>query len=199
MLKIKEIIIVEGIYDKIKLSTLVDATVIATDGFMIFKNKKMRDMIKRLADKNGAIIFTDSDKAGFTIRNYLKNILQGKNVKHAYIPDIPGKEKRKQRASKEGFLGVEGVRDEIILNALKNAGYEEKNDEEQRIITKSDLFLDGFSGTADSDYKRDLLKKKLKLPGRISANMLLDVLNKLYTYDEYKVFAKEIDEKCQKN
>lgn len=198
MLRIKEIIIVEGTYDKIKLSSLVDATIVVTDGFMIFKNKKQRDMIKRLADKNGVIIFTDSDKAGFTIRNYLKNILCGKNVKHAYIPDIKGKEKRKPRASKEGFLGVEGVSDEIIINALKNAECELKADDDRRLITKADLFSDGFSGSSGSDRKRDLLKRKLKLPGRISANMLLDVLNELYTYDEYRAFVEEIDAKCKK-
>mgnify|MGYP002764506450 FL=1 len=121
MLKINEAIIVEGNYDKARLANIVDATIIVTDGFMIFKDTKKAEMIKKLADTCGVIIFTDSDAAGFKIRNYLKNILSGKKVKHAYIPDIKGKERRKNHHSKEGFLGVEGVSDDIIITALNNA------------------------------------------------------------------------------
>lgn len=118
MVKINEAIAVEGNYDKIKLSQLVDTTIVVLDGFMIYKDKPKQNMLKKLADKCGLIIFTDSDAAVFRIRTYLKNVLAGKNVKHAYIPDVKGKEKRKSKPSKEGFLGVEGMSDEIILKAL---------------------------------------------------------------------------------
>lgn len=186
MLKIKEIIIVEGNYDKSKLANLVDATIVVTDGFMIYKDKKKAEMIKALSKKNGAIIFTDSDSAGFKIRNYLKNILSDCNVKHAYIPDIPGKEKRKNHHSKEGFLGVEGVNDEIIIKALQNAGFESVIYNEEKIITKADFFEDGLTGGADSNVLRERLKKQFNLPKHLSANMLIDVLNRLYGYDIYK-------------
>lgn len=187
MIKIKEAIVVEGNYDKIKLSGVVDATIVVTDGFMIFKNKPMIKMLSHLADKNGIIIFTDSDRAGFQIRNYIKNALKGKNVKHAYIPDIKGKEKRKDKPSKEGFLGVEGISDDIIITALKNASATEHTPlRDLRLITKADLCADGFCGTADSHKKRMAFLKKLGLPVRMSSNMMLDVLNSIYGYDEYK-------------
>lgn len=194
MLKIKEAIVVEGNYDKIKLSRLVDTTIVVTDGFMIFKNKPMMKMLASLADKKGIIVFTDSDRAGFQIRNYIKNVLKGKNVKHAYIPDIPGKEKRKDKPSKEGFLGVEGVSDEIIISALKNAATAEESDfDDIRSITKSDLCIDGLSGSADSHIKRTAFLKKLGLPARMSANMMLDCLNAIYGYDEYKKLVNEMN------
>ncbi len=187
MLKIKEAIVVEGNYDKIKLSGIVDATIVVTDGFMIFKNKKLMNMLSSLADKNGIIIFTDSDRAGFQIRNYIKNVLKGKNVKHAYIPDVKGKEKRKDKPSKEGFLGVEGISDEIIIEALKSASAtEDSTNSNVRLITKADLCIDGLSGSADSHIKRTAFLKKLGLPQRMSSNMMLDVLNSIYGYDEYK-------------
>ncbi|MBO7289578.1 MAG: DUF4093 domain-containing protein, partial [Clostridia bacterium] len=158
MLKIKEAIVVEGNYDKIKLSRLVDTTIIVTDGFMIFKNKDIMNMISALADKCGVVVFTDSDRAGFQIRNHIKNVLHGKNVKHAYIPDIKGKEKRKDKPSKEGFLGVEGISDEVILNALKECiTPAEQNDGKK--VSKSDLCLLGLSGGADSHQKRSRLLK----------------------------------------
>ena len=195
MLKLKQAIAVEGNYDKIKLTQLVDATVVVLDGFMIYKNKKMQDMLKRLADTCGVIVFTDSDMAGFRIRTYLKNILKGKEVYHAYIPDVPGKEKRKAQPSKEGFLGVEGMSDEVILKALSDAlggleGAEDASD--KRLVTKTDLFADGFSGGANSAENRQKLIKILDLPHRISANMLLDVINSLYSYEEYKCIVSSI-------
>jgi len=195
MLSIKEVIIVEGNYDKAKLSTLVDATIVVTDGFMIFKDKSKCEMLKKLAKEHGAIIFTDSDGAGFKIRNYLKNILRGFNIKHAYIPDIKGKEKRKNHSSKEGFLGVEGVSDDVILTALENAGYELGAESQKKKVTKTDFYSDGLCGADNSNEKREELKKILKLPKHLSANMLLDVLNRLYTYEEYKQFISKIDEK----
>jgi len=193
MLDIREVIIVEGNYDKSKLSTLVNATIVVTDGFMIFKDKNKCNMLKKLAKEHGAIIFTDSDGAGFKIRNYLKNILRDSNIKHAYIPDIIGKEKRKNHSSKEGFLGVEGVSDEIIITALENAGYEAMEDASKK-ISKTDFYTDGLCGADNSAEKREALKRKLKLPKHLSANMLLDVLNRLYTYDDYKKFISEIEE-----
>ncbi len=190
MLKIKEIIIVEGNYDKSKLSTIVDATIVVTDGFMVFSDRKKQEMIKSLAMKNGAIILTDSDSAGFQIRNFLKKILSGCKVRHAYIPDIKGKERRKNHNSKEGFLGVEGVGNDTIITALNNAGYEIMTDE--RLITKADFFADGFTGSEDSAQKREELKKKLNLPKHLSANMLMDVLNRLYGYEEYRKLVDEM-------
>lgn len=184
MLKIKEAIVVEGNYDKIKLSQLVDTTIVVTDGFMIFKNKPMMQMIGRLADTCGVIVFTDSDRAGFQIRNHIKNVLSGKNIKHAYIPDIKGKEKRKDKPSKEGFLGVEGISDNIILDALKDC-ITITTDDSKRKITKSDLCLAGLSGCANSHEKRTLLLRKLNLPARLSGNAMLDILNSIYGYDEF--------------
>lgn len=196
MVKINEAIAVEGNYDKIKLSQLVDATIVVLDGFMIYKDKPKQNMLKKLADKCGLIIFTDSDAAGFRIRTYLKNVLAGKNVKHAYIPDIKGKEKRKSKPSKEGFLGVEGMSDEIILKALAEvssaAGKSDISAEMTRRVTKADLFADGFSGGENSHEARRQLTKILGLPSRISANMLLDVINSLYTYDEYKMIVDAV-------
>lgn len=184
MLKIKEAIVVEGNYDKIKLSQLVDTTIVVTDGFMIFKNKDIMQMISALADKCGVIVFTDSDRAGFQIRNHIKNVLHGKNVKHAYIPDIKGKEKRKDKPSKEGFLGVEGISNEIILEALKDCVTPIERTHGKK-ISKSDLCLVGLSGGADSHKRRTLLLKKLGLPARLSANAMLDVLNSIYTIEDF--------------
>ncbi|MBQ4528624.1 MAG: DUF4093 domain-containing protein [Clostridia bacterium] len=192
MIKIKEALVVEGNYDKIKLSRLFDTTIVVTDGFMIFKNKSMMNMLKKLADKNGIIIFTDSDRAGFQIRNYIKNILKGKNVKHAYIPDIKGKERRKDKPSKEGFLGVEGVSDDIIIEAVKNASTVCEAEENKRLITKADLCSDGLCGLADSHIKRTAFLKSLGLPVRMSSNMMLDCLNSIYGYDEYKNLVSKI-------
>lgn len=193
MIKIKEAIVVEGVYDQNKINQLVDATVITTNGFRIYKDKKKIELIRKVASKSGIIIFTDSDRAGFQIRNYIKNLVGNRNVKHAYIPDIKGKERRKTAPSKEGFLGVEGVSDEIIINALKSAGVTEQDaPENMKLITKTDLFSDGFSGGANSKLLRDRLLKKLELPTRISVNMMLDVLNCIYSYDEYKEMIQDI-------
>lgn len=193
MIKINEAIIVEGNYDKIKLSQIFDATIVVTDGYMIYKDKARQNMIKMLADKCGVIIFTDSDMAGFRIRTFLKNILSGKRVFHAYIPDIHGKERRKLKPSKEGMLGVEGMSDEVIIEAVNDA-LSHRTDAQPDIesmdncrkVTKTDLFTDGLSGGANSSEYRLALTRVLGLPARISPNMLLDVINRLYTYEEYK-------------
>lgn len=193
MLNIKEAIVVEGVYDEIKVKQLVDATVITTNGFRIYNDKKKIEMIRRYAESTGIIIFTDSDRAGFRIRNHVKNLVGNKNVRHAYIPDIKGKEKRKSAPSKEGFLGVEGVRDADIVEALKNAGFTQRQEShDERLITKADLFADGLSGNSGSSERRGALLKKLQLPEKISTNMMLDVLNDLYGYDEYKKMIQEL-------
>lgn len=195
MLKIKEAIVVEGNYDKIKLSNIVDTTIVVTDGFMIFKNKPLLNLISKLADTNGVIILTDSDRAGFQIRNYIKNSLSGKNIKHAYIPDVYGKEKRKDKPSKEGFLGVEGISDDIIIEALKNATVSEDVSLNEKLITKSDLLNDGFLGMENSYDIRCEFLKFLHLPKRMSSNMMLQSLNNIYGYDEYKNLVQKFYKK----
>lgn len=184
MIRIKETVVVEGKYDKIRLSQLIDANIICTDGFMIFKNEEMIRLLSRLADETGVIILTDSDSAGFKIRNYIKSCLMEKNVKHAFIPSLEGKEKRKEKPGKEGLLGVEGMRDEALIKALELAGYEAGESQGEK-ITKTDFFRLGLSGGKDSREKRKNLAIKLNLPHRISANMLLDVVNILYDREKF--------------
>lgn len=193
MIKIKEAIVVEGKYDKIKLSGLFDTMIITTEGFGIFKNRALCDLIKKVSMQKGIIIFTDSDRAGFVIRNYVKKIARSGVVKHAYIPDIYGKEKRKMQASKEGFLGVEGMTDQIIIEAVTDCTVvREKAD--TPVITKADLYKDGLSGGENSRRIREFLTRELSLPKRLSSNMLLDILNSLYTYEEYKNMIDEFYE-----
>ncbi|MBQ4517456.1 MAG: DUF4093 domain-containing protein [Clostridia bacterium] len=183
MKTIKETIVVEGKYDKIRLSQLFSANIIQTDGFMIFKNKEMLALLSRLADETGIIILTDSDSAGFKIRNYIKNCLAGKNVKHAFIPSLEGKEKRKDKPGKEGLLGVEGMREEALIAAMEQASCSYCDEKEK--ITKYDFVMLGLSGGGNSREKRQTLSKKLGLPVRLSANMLLDIINALYTKEEF--------------
>lgn len=188
MIKIKQAVIVEGRYDKIKLSSLVDALIIETDGFGIFKDKEKRRLIRRLADERGILIMTDSDSAGFKIRNYLGGSLPEDKVFHAYIPDIFGKEKRKDSPSKEGKLGVEGVPSEVIYTALKKAGIDFETEEktgERRLITNVDLFEYGLSGTNDCQKRKEALLKYLALPVRLSTKSLVRVLNTFMTYEDF--------------
>jgi len=184
LIHIKEAIIVEGKYDKIRLSSLVDANIICTDGFMIFKNEEMIHLLSVLADECGVIILTDADAAGFKIRNYIKNRLEGKKVKHAFIPSVSGKEKRKEKAGKEGLLGVEGMRDEALLHALSIAEKSEKVNQKEK-ITKSDFYLLGLTGSKNSREKRKNLANLIGVPERISANMLLDIVNILYSKEKF--------------
>ena len=187
MIRIKEAIVVEGRYDKNTLSQIVDAHIIETAGFGIFSDKEKTALLRRLAEKCGIIILTDSDGAGFLIRNRIKGAVPDGCVKHAYIPDIKGKERRKQHASKEGKLGVEGMKPEVIIEALKRSGatIEGESSEHRRgSLTKGDLYELGLSGKPDSAEKRKELAHKLLLPEKMSANSLLDVLNALYTTDE---------------
>ena len=190
---IKEIIIVEGKYDKIKLDSILDdAIVIATNGFRIFKDKEKAKLIKRYANERGIVVLTDSDSGGLLIRNHLKKIVGSDKIKNAYIPEIQGKEKRKATASKEGFLGVEGMSREIILEALQKAGCG-FSDKELKKISKLDLFNDGYSGKSDSSIKRAKLLKELKLPSNLSVNGLLDAINTFVGKEEYKKLTEKIE------
>ncbi len=188
MIKINEAVIVEGKYDKIKLSAILDTVIIETDGFAIFKDKEKQRLIRFLAEKRGIIIMTDSDSAGFKIRSFISGITKTDNVKNVYMPDVYGKEKRKTEASKEGKLGVEGMKTEVIISALTRAGviYAENSKTESREITRTDFFEDGISGRDNSSEIRKALAKELELPERISASSLLKIINTYLTYDEYK-------------
>ncbi len=188
MIKIQRAVIVEGRYDKIKLSSVLDAVIIETEGFGIFNNKEKQKLIRRLAETKGLLVLTDSDSAGFKIRSFIKGIVPTEQIKHAYIPDILGKEKRKTEASKEGKLGVEGVDVKIILDALNKAGVfcEETEERERREITKLDLYEDGLSGGENSDILRKKLLKYLDLPERLTSNALIQILNTFLTFDDYK-------------
>ncbi len=186
MLKLKQAIVVEGRYDKNTLSQLVDAPIFETNGFGVMKDRRLLDFLRRVAEKRGLIILTDSDGAGFVIRNFLKGALPRDRVLHAYIPDIYGKERRKPHAGKEGKLGVEGMTPEILRTALQNAGAEtELTEAPAPKITKTDLFLAGLSGGKDSAAKRQGLLKTLRLPEHLGANALLDALNLLMTREEF--------------
>ncbi len=187
MVKIKEAIVVEGRYDKNTLSQIVDAPILETAGFGIFKDKQQLKLLRKVAETRGLIIFTDADGAGFVIRNHLKSAIPGRYLKHAYIPDIPGKERRKAAPGKEGKLGVEGMTPEIILTALRNAGATIEGETEKRTagaITKADLVQLGLSGLPGSEENRKKLMKKLDLPERMSPNALLQALNLLYDLSE---------------
>lgn len=193
MIHIKETVIVEGKYDKIKLSSLIDAVIIETNGFSIFNDREKLALIRKLADKNGVLIITDSDAAGFKIRHFLGGALPQNKVKHAYIPDIYGKEPRKDVPSKEGKLGVEGIPAKVLMKSLEDAGVlYETAEKARRRITKADLFEDGLSGGMESAAKRRELLKKLSLPERLSSNSLLQVLNVTLTFEEYKKSIEEI-------
>jgi len=195
MVKIKEAIVVEGRYDKNTLSQIVDAPILETSGFGIFKDKQQMALLRRVAQTRGLIVFTDSDGAGFVIRNHIKSAIPGKYLKHAYIPDIMGKERRKAAPGKEGKLGVEGMSREIILEALRRSGATIEGEEapEASQITKQDLMALGLSGGPDAGAKRLKLLKKLKLPERMSPNAMLQALNLLYTLEELTSLTKELE------
>lgn len=188
MVKIREAIVVEGRYDKNTLSQILDAPIFETSGFGIFKDKKQMALLRRVAQTRGLIVFTDSDGAGFVIRNHIKSAIPGKYLKHAYIPDIMGKERRKAAPGKEGKLGVEGMDREVILEALRRAGatIEGEAAVQSRGITKQDLMDLGLSGGADASAKRLKLLQQLNLPEHMSANAMLQALNLLYSLDELK-------------
>ncbi len=194
MIKIKQAVIVEGKYDKIKLSGIIDAPIIQTDGFGIFKDKELQSLIRTLAKKRGILVLTDSDSAGFKIRSFIGSTVDQKDVIHAYIPDIFGKESRKTEPSKEGKIGVEGVSEDIIMQALSNAGVLcESTPEPERPITKLDLYELGFTGGEDSSKKRAALLRYYSFPERLSANSLIKVLNCVTTYERFLDDVKEIE------
>lgn len=197
MIKIDKVIVVEGKYDKIKLSEIVDATIITTDGFGIFKNKEKQKLIRKLARERGILVLTDSDSAGFVIRSFLKGIVDASEISHAYIPDLYGKEKRKNAPSAEGKLGVEGVSADTLKKCLENAGIEYKSAYKTKTITKTDLYTDGLFGKNNSKKKRTILQKKLELPQNMTANLLLEILNILLSRQEYEKIIREIDEECE--
>ena len=194
MVKIKEAIVVEGRYDKNTLSQIVDAPILETAGFGIFKDKQQMALLRRVAETRGLIVFTDSDGAGFVIRNHIKSAIPSRYLKHAYIPDIYGKERRKAAPGKEGKLGVEGMTPEVIVDALRRAGatLEGESAALENQITKQDLMELGLSGGADASAKRLALLKKLGFPEHMSANAMLQALNLLYSLDELNELVKEL-------
>lgn len=190
MLKLKEAIIVEGKYDKAKLLTIVNSLIVETGGFRIFKDKQKLNLIRRLAETRGIIVFTDSDASGFMIRNYIRTSVQKGIVKHAYVPSIKGKEKRKDKPSKEGLLGVEGINEEIIIECLTKAKVCSEKKDSACKITKQDLYSCGLYGKSNSKRKREKLLQKLDLPSYISTNELLKLLNAFWSYE---IFLEELE------
>ena len=194
-MKIQEAIVVEGRYDKAALAGVVDTLILETSGFGIFKNPEQMALLRRAAEKRGLIVLTDSDGAGFVIRNRIKGAIPRQSVKHAYIPDVYGKEKRKKQAGKEGKLGVEGMPPQVLERVLRQAGatfLDEENPEVESAppLTKADLFAAGLTGGPDSAARRLALLKELSLPEHMSANALLAVLNGCYSRQEARALLK---------
>ncbi len=204
MIHTDKVVVVEGKYDEIKLAGIIDATIIKTDGFGIFKDKEKLRLLETLAKKRGLIILTDSDSAGFMIRNFVGSKIPADRITHVYIPDLYGKERRKTKASSEGKLGVEGVPVDVIVEAFEKAGISVNNASEDtgnlqsdnaepvRQITNIDFYDDGIIGGKDSKSRRIKLQKKLGLPERLSTSGFLKIINILITYDEYKELVKEL-------
>ena len=188
MLKIREAVVVEGRYDKNTLSQVVDTLILETRGFGIFKDPERMALLRRAAEKRGLVVLTDSDGAGFVIRSRIKSAIPGKYLKHAYIPDVYGKERRKRQPGKEGKLGVEGMSPAVLEQVLRRAGatfLEEGAPEGERAgLTKADLFAAGLTGRPDSAQRRQALLKELALPEHMTANALLEVLNACYSREE---------------
>lgn len=191
MIHIKETIIVEGKFDKERIKRICDAPILCTDGFQVFKSKELLNSIRHLAETTGIIVLTDSDRAGFLIRNYLKSCIGKRGtVKHAYIPSVPGKERRKEKPGKEGILGVEGIRDAILEDILKQfAGQETLHNDVS--LTKTILYQDGLSGKESSLNLRKAVLKRLNLPTRLSPNAMIDIINKAGLYEEYQNAVRE--------
>ena len=188
MLKIKEAIVVEGRYDKNTLAQLVDAPIFETDGFRLFKDKEKMQLLTRVAEKRGLIVFTDADGAGFVIRNHIKSAIPGEYLKHAYTPDLFGKERRKKAPGKEGKIGVEGMHPEVIISALRASGATILGEavSTNGCISKQDMMELGLSGGDNASARRAALTKMLGLPEHLSTNGLLQVLNVLYTLEELR-------------
>lgn len=195
MIKIKEAIVVEGRYDKNTLSQIVDTIIFETNGFGIFHNQKQMELLRKTAQKRGMIVLTDSDGAGFVIRNHLKSAIEPQYLKHAYIPEIAGKEKRKAAPGKEGILGVEGMQPEVIVKALERCGatFTEEMEKPEPSITKQDLMALGLSGASNSSEKRAKLCKTLEFPEKMSTNALLQALQSLYTLEELETILHSLE------
>ena len=187
LIKLKQTVIVEGKYDKIALENILDATIITTNGFRIFKDREKRELIRFLAKKNGLIVITDSDSAGSIIRSHLKQICPADTIKNVYVPQILGKEKRKTKSSKEGLLGVEGLEKHVLLSALMRSGItsDEVELNSKALITKTNLFELGLSGGVNSSSLRYDLAKYLGLPTNMSCNAFLDCINAIYNNNEF--------------
>lgn len=195
MRRIREVIVVEGRYDKNALRQVVDATVVETRGFGVFRDQERLTLLRRLGRERGLILLTDSDGAGFVIRNFLKGAIPKSQLKQAYIPDVPGKERRKAAPGREGKLGVEGMPPQVLLEALERAGatFEEEADkgDRRRPITKADFYALGLTGGPDSAARRASLLRRLRLPEHMTANALLEAVNILYTREEFIVKAAD--------
>ena len=194
-LKIKEAIVVEGRYDKAALSNIADTVIVDTAGFGLFSDSEKLALLRRLAQARGLIVLTDSDGGGFLIRSFLKSSIDPALVKHAYIPDVPGKERRKKSPSKEGLLGVEGMSPEVLETALRRAGATIDGEAVTGCVpplTKAELYAMGLAGTPDSAARRAKLQKALDLPAGLTANALLDVLNALVTREELTALVEKI-------
>ena len=198
MYKIREAIVVEGRYDKNALSQVIDAPIFETKGFGVMKDKELLRFLREVAVRRGLIILTDSDGAGFVIRNFLKGRIQSGRVLHAYIPDVEGKEKRKLQPGKEGKLGVEGMKPEVLLNAILSCGATVEGEvfesKPRQPITKKDLYDLQMTGWPDSEARRDELKRVLQLPKHLSTNGLLDALNVMFERDEFLGIEEENDD-----
>lgn len=197
MIRIRQAVIVEGKYDQIRLSSLVDTVILTTEGFGVFKDKEKQKLLRRLAYERGLVVLTDSDSAGFVIRSFLNGIVEPQYITNVYIPDVFGKEKRKAAPSKEGKLGVEGMCTEQLLEAFRKAGVTAETGDaphERREVTKTDLYEDGLSGGQDSARKRRRLLRALDFPERMSANAMLKLINTCMTYAEYKAAVERLAE-----
>ena len=194
MLHTEKAVITEGRYDKARLATVIDGLIITTEGFGIFNSKKKQTLIKKIAEEKGIIILTDSDAAGFKIRNFLKNIVPEDKITHAYIPDVYGKEKRKAAPSKEGKLGVEGIDNALIEKALSATGLFSETEKKptENPITVSDLFETGLTGRENSADRRRELLTSMGLPARLTGKNLLSVLNTFMTKEEFRKKAEAI-------
>ena len=189
-IKVKFPIIVEGRYDKSTLSSIIDGTVITTGGFGIFNSEEKKALIRRLGE-NGIILLTDSDGGGRQIRSFISGLLPKEKIHHLYIPEIEGKEKRKRARSKAGLLGVEGMSREVIERLFLPFSSDGEPPCEKHILTKTEFYLDGFSGRENSSEKRDKLSLALELPRGLSQNALIEAINLLGLYEKYKDFGKD--------
>lgn len=198
MIRLEQAVIVEGKYDKITLENVIDALIIPTDGFSVFKDEEKRKLIRRLAADKGIIVMTDSDSAGALIRAHIKSIAPYGKITNVYIPCLKGKERRKTRQSKEGLLGVEGMKPEVILSVLNRSGVIcQSTDKPRHRITKTDLYKFGLSGTEGSAQRRRKLLKDISLPENLSPNAMLDILNTFYSYQEFEKVILDINERTQ--